>query len=202
MFKILGKLPRDCYIALSGGQDSMALLHFLKCVPQRKITALYFNHGTDHGTKAQRFVTSQCAWYEVPLHVEAIEPHYIYDSVEAYWRDQRYKFFAQFTDKPIVMAHHLDDCLETWLWTSFHGKPSPIPYRRDNIIRPLLLTRKEAIQQYCKKYGLIKWIEDPSNQDLARPRNFIRHNIVPQVSQVHPGIYKEISKVVMKKESI
>ena len=67
-------------------------------------------------------------------------------SKEAWWRDQRYKFFNEATTRPIITAHHLDDVVENWIFTSMNGNPFLIPHQRDQFIRPFLTTEKNDLR--------------------------------------------------------
>lgn len=198
MLHLLGKIPNECYIALSGGRDSMALLHFVTAVPNRKVHVLYFNHGTEHGRDAEHFVTQYCMDHKLNFTVGSLtREKQRGESSEMFWREQRYALFDECTRLPLLMAHHLDDCVETWLWTALHGQPRCIPYRRNNIIRPFLLNARSKIDDYVAHHN-ISYIDDPSNANQEYVRNYIRHTLVPNSLQIHPGLRKEVRKVVMK----
>lgn len=202
MLHLLGPLPRECYVAVSGGRDSMALLHFMTAVPERMVHVLYFNHGTPHGKEAEKFVWDYCQSHALPYSIAGITREQAKgESKEMYWREQRYKFFDKCSSHPILMAHHLDDCVETWLWTALHGQPRCIPYRRGNVIRPFLLNARTKVNDYVEHHK-ISFIEDPSNIDQTYVRNFIRGTIIPNALSIHPGLHKEVRKVVMKEYAL
>ena len=141
MIHLLGRLPiEDFFVCVSGGVDSMTLLHFL-LKGKRKFTALYFDHGTDHGREARFFVQEQCEKLGVSLEIGHLWPK-DYDprkSQEENWRDCRYDFISRYSDKgTILQAHHLNDAVEPYIMTALRGKPRIIPYRNEqyNIIRP------------------------------------------------------------------
>lgn len=201
----LGKLPEQCYIALSGGPDSMAILDFL-IRGGRKIEALYFNHGTEHGSKAEAFVRDYCDKAGVTIHVGNITSFRPKipsgESPEEYWRNARYQFFKGFEDKKIIMGHNLDDEVENFLFTSIrNGKPSLIPYERKFgnavIIRPFIVTKKDVLESWCNRKQ-VPYIVDPGNTDFKYTRSFIRSEMVPRALQVNPGLYKLINKKVKK----
>jgi len=202
--EILGKIPHDCYVALSGGPDSMAIINFLSR-GRKNVTALHYNHGTDHGRKAERFVRNYCDNTGVPLHVGSINnfrDKNAGESPEEYWRKARYEFFRAFSDKPIIMGHNLDDEIENFLFTSIrNGAPSLIPYSRKVyealVIRPFILTKKSVLEQWCvdKK---VPFVVDPGNSDPKHTRSFIRHSLVPQALTVNPGLYKVIKKQLLE----
>ena len=122
------------------------------------------------------------------------------DSWEEHWRKERYKYFHTiYAD--IITAHHLDDCVETWVWSSMHGTGKIIPYRNRNVIRPFRLTRKRDFQMWCDLKN-IPYVEDDTNADLCYTRNYIRHEMMPHVLRVNPGIHKTILKKVKDDERV
>jgi len=95
----------------------------------------------------------------------------------------------------IITAHHLDDAVETYLFSSFHGTSKTIPYNRKKVIRPFLLTRKSEFEAWCANKNVPYW-SDASNKDLRFARNRIRHAIMPEVLRVNPGIHKVVAKMI------
>jgi tRNA(Ile)-lysidine synthase len=194
MLKLQGKLPRKIRLACSGGVDSMAALHFLK--NNHIVEVLHFNHGTAHGIKAAGFVERYCSRNGINAHFGnahgTVPPG---ASKEEWWREQRYAFLDNFTDTPVITCHHLDDCVETWVWSSMHGTGKIIPYRRNYVVRPFRLTRKRDFELWCNLHN-VEWIEDDSNENIHYTRNYIRHEMIPHVLKVNPGIHKTIAKKV------
>lgn len=190
----LHKLPHECYVACSGGADSMAVVDFL-LRGKKGVTLLHFDHGTQHGQEAREFISTYAETNRIPLHVGRVRDSRSRQgrSLEEWWRDERYLFFSQFQDKPVITCHHLDDVVEWWVISSLRGEGKLIPYRRDNIIRPFLLTRKEALLSWCKRKG-VPYIEDPSNEEEDCDRNFVRHTLLPQCLRINPGIHKTLAK--------
>ena len=195
MIHITGKIPRQVAIAVSGGIDSMASLDFLRRA--HKVLVLHYNHGTPYAPKAEALVRDYCAEHNLDLIVGKCEeemPSGV--SAEAWWRDCRYKFFTEATDLPIVTAHHLDDVVENWVFTSMHGNPFLIPHKRDQFIRPFLTTQKTDFTLWCVRAG-VPTIDDPSNDDTKYRRNYIRHTMMPHVLAINPGIKKTIRKKIL-----
>lgn len=196
MIKILGNLPEKVYVACSGGPDSMAILDFL-IRGKRDVTVAHFNHDTPFGRFAEKFVTNHCKENNIKLVTGKIQrekrPN---ESWEEYWRNERYRFFESL-DGPIITAHHLDDVVEWWTFTSFHGNPRLIPYKRDKTIRPFLLTSKEEIWSWVDRKN-VPYVTDPSNFDEKYMRSLIRKNIVPEALRVNPGLRKVMKKKVLK----
>lgn len=183
--KLLGKLPIKCYLACSGGKDSMTILNFL-LKGNREVELLYFNHNTEHGKEAVKFLSKFSKENNIALHVEEYK-----DTVqtEEAWRNARYNFFSKFKDRPIITGHHLNDNIETYLMSSIKGTEKFIPYSRGNIIRPFLLASREELDNFALKWG-VTWIEDPSNSECNYARNKIRNQVIPVLREVNPGLTK------------
>ena len=196
MIRILGEIPQKVAVAVSGGVDSMAVVDFLR--RSRDVEVLHYNHGTGpYADEATELVRDYCATYdlfctigwnhdEMPSGVSA----------EAWWREQRYKFFESSTTLPIVTAHHLGDAVENWIFTSLHGNPFLIPQARGQYLRPFLTTEKVDLVSWCKR-KYVPHVSDPSNADTKYRRNYIRHVMMPHVENVNPGIKKVIKKKLM-----
>lgn len=192
MIKVQGKIPREVGVAISGGVDSMVILDFLR--HNHKVTAYYFNHGSKNADIFERFVRACCAKMEIPIKVGDIKnPRDKKQSQEEYWREERYNWFRE-QDQTIVLAHHLDDCVESYLFNMCNGKDYTIPYRHHNCIRPFRLNRKEDIVGQLRNRPDVMWVEDPSNLDEKFKRNYIRFNLLPMALEVNPGLYKVIAK--------
>jgi len=198
MIKIIGKIPRRVTIACSGGVDSMVMVKFLQA-SNRKIQLAYFNHDTAHSKKAEKFVEDYASSNKLDLvigHARGYKKKR--ESLEEFWRNERYRFFNRIKSNFIITCHHLDDCVETWLMSCFHGKGKLIPYCREpNIYRPFLLTESSTIQKFAKNKKM-EWVEDPTNSQVRFSRNQIRHNIIPEVLKVNPGIRKVIRKKILE----
>ena len=194
MIHLLSKLPRDLTVACSGGVDSMAVVDFLRRA--HNIRLAFFHHGTEASSEAHEFL-AYWAWENglelvVDFLVEAKPQN---KSQEEHWRDSRYAFLHQLSGV-VVTAHHLDDCVETYLFNCLHGKSYTIPLKRNNVTRPFLTTPKKVFVDWCKRHE-VPWIEDSSNQDLSYMRNHIRHKIVPEALRVNPGLPKVVKKIVL-----
>lgn len=193
MLKLLMKIPRKIYVAVSGGADSMAALDFLK--NNHDVTVLHFNHGTGFGIAAETFLKYYLEKNGIPVifgQIKSDIPKSV--SKEAFWRDERYAFFKEAAgDEPVVLAHNLDDAVETWLFSSIHGKPDIIPPVRENYIRPFLRSKKAELLDWCIR-NEVPYLKDPCNDDLNHPRVRLRHIIIPEILKINPGIYKVVEK--------
>jgi len=204
MIKIQGDITREVVLACSGGVDSMAILDFLG--RNHSVTVAFFDHGTETSAEALEFIQEfiykkNQIFHETPksikltLEVGTIQrEREARESIEEYWRNERYNWFNSF-DKPVITCHHLDDCTETWLWSSLNGKGKIIPYRNKNVIRPFRLNRKSIFINWCRKNN-VPWVEDTSNADTKYMRNFIRHELMPKALVVNQGLHTVIYKKV------
>ena len=192
MIKLIKKLPRDITIAFSGGVDSVAALDFLS--KNHKVTCAFFHHRTENSTNAHKFVSQFCEERNLPLVVGILNKEKPKTkSMEEHWRDERYKFFNNF--QTVVTAHHLDDCIETYIWSSLHGNPKLIPLSRNNVIRPFLTTPKSEFFNWCLRKNL-SFCYDKSNEDDKYIRNYIRKHLVPHAFHVNPGLDKVVKKLI------
>ena len=110
------------------------------------------------------------------------------------------KFFNSLKGS-VVTCHHLQDCIEWWLFTSMNGIPRTIPSKNRNIIRPFLITEKSNILSWASRKN-VPFVEDPSNIDERYSRNIIRHNIVPHALRVNPGLGTVVKKKVLERHEL
>ena len=193
MIRLSRKLPRQIAVAVSGGCDSMAALDFLR--RSHEVFVLHYNHGTDHSDEAQDVVSDYCYKHQIDWSWDTntkLPPKG--ESLENFWRNQRYDFFDRSRKGlPVITCHHLDDVAETWIFTSLNGNPYLIPAERDFYIRPFLETRSAVFEDWCERKR-VPYVEDPSNLDTRFMRNFIRHEIMPKALRVNPGLHKLLRK--------
>jgi len=198
---ILGNIPKEpFYIACSGGVDSMFMLDFLSRYPQNHFELLFFNHGTSDCHNAEAFLRRFCANKNFILHVgNANRVKDKKESQEEYWRCIRYDFLNRYIDRPILMAHNLDDAVESWVMSSIKGgNPILLPYRRNNIIRPFLTVSKKEIMSWALRSHL-EWSQDQSNEDTVHLRNYIRHVAMPMILHMNPGIHSMIRRKIIER---
>jgi len=191
-------------IGVSGGRDSITLLHHLVDVGYKKLIICHLNHelrGRSSNADA-RFVEKLAAKYDVDLEIGSADVRAVARkkkmSIETAAREARYKFFARIAKQrrchTIFLAHHADDLVETFLINLFRGAGltglaamREISLRRiDNvgltIVRPLLGVWRDEIDRYVRKYRL-KFREDVSNKNLAPLRNRLRRRIIPYLEK-------------------
>ena len=194
MINITHPIPRNVTIAFSGGVDSIAVADFLR--NNHNLSLLYIDHHDQARTKEINIVLHYASLWKLPLSIAQNKGSKRKgQSQEEYWREQRYSVFHE-VKQPVITCHHLDDCIETWIWSSLHGCGKIIPAVNKNVIRPFRTTRKAELINWCKRKGL-SWAEDESNEDTKYIRNYIRHNLVPNALHVNPGLHKTIRKKIL-----
>jgi len=158
------------FLAVSGGVDSMAVVDFLS--RKHDITIAHFNHRTQNGEKAAQFVSKYCSDNNIPmLYGSPRSQKGSKESQEEYWRRERYEFLSGLG--PVITCHHLDDCVETYLFSCLRGFQSVIPYSKGNVIRPFLLNEKSEFEKWCEDKE-VPFIQDESNNSVDYSRNLLR----------------------------
>lgn len=189
------KFPDKFYIACSGGVDSMALVSFL-LQSKKEFSVLHFNHGTPMADLYEEFVREFCAKNNLNISVRKCELNTdTTKSIELFWAEERHKFFNSF-DTPVLLAHHLNDAVETWLMSCLNGKPHVMSMHTRNCIRPLLLTPKANLITWCRTKG-IYWMEDSTNSEDICQRNLIRNKLLPEALKVNPGLLTVVAKMIL-----
>jgi tRNA(Ile)-lysidine synthetase, N-terminal domain/tRNA(Ile)-lysidine synthetase, C-terminal domain len=181
-------------LGVSGGPDSMALLHVMAALRRGldiDITAAHVDHGLRSGAREEQdYVEASCRQLEVDFWSCRIDARQIaaceQKTLEEAGRDERYRFFREIARKKgaglIATAHHRDDVAETVLLhllrgSGLKGLRGILP-RQGDLLRPLLCVDKEDILLYLKR-GNIRYYIDESNEDLRFTRNRIRHELIP-----------------------
>lgn len=178
--------------------DSIVLLHAAKqCLPiGGALRALHVNHGLQaNADEWERFCRDLCRRWEVPLTVCEVDVPESGASLENRARVARYEAFSEALrpGECLLLAHHLDDQMETMLLRLSRGAGLPglsgIPARRalgqGSLLRPLLHCPREELAEYARAHEL-RWIEDDSNRNVDFDRNFCRHEILPAVERRWP----------------
>ena len=198
------KKIKSMTVALSGGIDSVVLLHLLYQLQKRQNFTLKVSH-VHHGLsknadKWVKFCEKLCKKLSVPLDVHHIKlPQKNSLGIEGEARQLRYEKLLQSKSDVLVLAHHEDDQAETFLLQLIRGAGvkglSSMAHFDDSrrLWRPLLNTSRIDIESYAKQHKL-KWIEDESNQNIDFDRNFIRSKILPILKKRFNHIIKVISR--------
>lgn len=202
--KALTKSKNIC-IALSGGLDSVVLLHLLAQQPDLNLRAIHVNHGlSPNASNWQHFCEQICKQYNIPLQINAINIEKINQkSLEDLARQGRYQVFKNTLTKNelLVTAHHLDDQAETVLLQLFRGcgpkglaaMPKVMQFGLGQLARPLLDFSKEDLRAYANSHHLI-WVEDESNENCTFDRNFVRQNLLPLIQSRWPTVTENIAR--------
>lgn len=164
----------------------MVAYHFLTRGRTRKVLPIFFDHGTETSANALKFLQERVQIHSVG---QLSRDKTAKESPEEFFRHQRYQFFDQFTDMPVVTCHHLNDQVETFYLSSLTGKIRRIPYRRGNFVRPFLNVTKAEILEYATRKQ-VQWVEDKTNLDPTIPRNNIRLNVIPALERINPSFYR------------
>ncbi|HYQ57050.1 MAG TPA: tRNA lysidine(34) synthetase TilS [Draconibacterium sp.] len=197
--KQLIKPGQKVLLAVSGGIDSMVLLHLFE--------RLEFEYGIAHcnfrlrGTESdgdESFVREQVERHGTLAHFETFDTKEYAAlkgiSIEMAARELRYNFFEQIRKEYeydlIVTAHHQDDLIETFFLnlsrkTGIKGLTG-IKEKKGKLVRPLLFASREDIEEYADK-NYISYREDSSNSEVVYQRNFLRHKILPLFSELNPA---------------
>jgi tRNA(Ile)-lysidine synthase len=198
------KKIKSITVALSGGVDSVVLLHLLHQLQKRQnftLKASHVHHGlSKNADKWVNFCEKLCTKLSVPLDIHRIKlPQKKSLGIEGEARQLRYEKLLQSQTDLVVLAHHEDDQAETFLLQLIRGAGvkglSSMAYfdATRRLWRPLLNTSRVDIESYAKKHKL-KWIEDESNQNIDFDRNFIRSKVLPILKNRFSHIIKVVSR--------
>lgn len=193
-------------VALSGGRDSMALLHYLLAHCGEfgiNVTAVNFDHKMRGESSAQDsvFVKEYCKEHGVPLLFYEWNDEVQKTEGSAHvWRRERYAQAAEHFKAAIATAHHLNDNAETVLFNLARGSglsgmtgiaDVEISERGLKLIRPLIGCSREEIDAYIGENG-IPYVDDQTNFTNDYTRNKIRHNVLPELERAVPNAAKAI----------
>ena len=195
-------------VGLSGGADSVALLHVLCSLKEEfgwSMTAVHIHHGL-RGKEADgdaAFAEEVCAEWGVSCIVRKVDVKAEAKArklgEEETGRLLRYAAFREIAGEEgyIAVAHHRKDQAETMLMrlcrgTGLKGLTGMSPVR-EKICRPLLRCSRAEIEQYCKENNLI-WREDATNQEEAYTRNKLRLRVLPLLEDINPKAVEHMAE--------
>ena len=198
------------WVAYSGGLDSLVLLHavhqFLLSTNQTHLLkAVHINHGLQQESDMwAEHCQLTCQNLDIACHVEKANIDSSSSSnLEEKAREARYEIFKGVlkAGDVLLMAHHLDDQVETMLYRLARGSGAQglagMPKSRElglvHLYRPLLQTTRKQLQEYADEQGLAG-LEDPSNQNEQFDRNFLRHKVLPQLINRWPAFLENANK--------
>lgn len=175
-------------LAISGGVDSMVLLHLFNSLKLNfQVAHINYKLRGEHSDLDENLVTDFCENNKIKIHIYQVSNHEKpKNSIQTWARTLRYDFFNKILNSEnieyLVTAHHLNDELETFLINLSRGSGlkglSGIPKNENHILRPLLSFEKEEIYRFAKAEQ-IDFREDASNKKNDYLRNQIRNQIVP-----------------------
>ncbi|USD49315.1 tRNA lysidine(34) synthetase TilS [Vibrio sp. SCSIO 43153] len=200
-------------LAFSGGVDSRLLLELLSRYQQVNSTgnnpikchAVYVHHGLS--SNADDWADKCLMWAEqvgITCSVEQVSLDINSgDSIELLAREARYQVLSKHIQAGdlLLTGQHADDQVETFLLALKRGSgpkglssmAESMPFAGGMLVRPLLAIKREQIEAAAKEEGL-DWVEDESNQDTRYDRNFLRHRIVPDLSERWPSIHQAVQR--------
>lgn len=185
-------------VALSGGGDSICLLHSLHSIGL-EVWAAHVNYRLrPESDEEEVLVRDVCAQLGIPIHVHICGPGEVGDmegSVQMAAREIRYEFFRGLLEAHSIAycatAHHHDDQIETLLLSLLRGGKTgilnAIPPMNGPFLRPLLGVTKEEILAYNRDNGL-KFAHDSSNDKRDYLRNKIRLDVLPLLKEINPSV--------------
>jgi len=202
-------IPRDesVLVGVSGGADSMSLLHYLcNSISNAgsRLKVAHLDHGFREKSKEETdFVRRMCRKLEVPFYGARINVPYYREkwglSAQEAARLARLYFYwkaaSYFKVRIVATGHHRDDQVETVLLNFLHGSgldgltgmQVSRRFRNLTLIRPLIEVSKEEINSYCMEQG-ISYIQDESNFKNIYRRNKVRRELLPQLEEYNPRI--------------
>ena len=195
-------------LALSGGVDSVVLLHALVAIcrqrPDFSVRALYIHHGlSDNASLWGEHCREICLHWHVPFELAKVQVNAQGTGLEAGARSARYQAFEQ-NLKPgevLLTAQHLDDQCETFLLALKRGSgPAGLSsmaanqaFGQTRQIRPLLAVSRKQIESYASDNELT-WVNDESNFDDRFDRNFLRLRVLPVIQERWPNFPQAVTR--------
>lgn len=193
---------RRLLLGLSGGVDSVVLLHLLhRLAPCHdwQLSALHVHHGmSPHADAWAEFCAALCEDLKIPLIINRVDIAPLRShGLEAAARQLRHAAFAAQSADFVVLAHHADDQAETLLLQLLRGAgvkgAAAMSALQGRLLRPLLHRSRQEILDYAAAHQL-RWIEDESNQDQGYPRNFLRHALLPRLAEHFPAYRQTLAR--------
>ncbi|MBO0930117.1 tRNA lysidine(34) synthetase TilS [Fibrella aquatilis] len=196
-------------VAVSGGVDSVVLAHLLhRCGFAFAIAHVNFGLRGAESDADAALVQNRAEAYGVPFHQlrvdTAAEAAKRGESIQLTARQLRYDWFQALRHEhgyaAIATAHHLNDVLETMLLNLTRGTGLAglhgIPVKNEQgVVRPLWFATRAEIETYAQTQELV-WRDDASNATDAYSRNRIRHQVVPALEQINPGLLQTLPRTI------
>lgn len=204
-------VPAGHYVVgVSGGVDSMTLLHMLAKLGQEspiKLTVAHFDHGIREDSREDRLLVERTAKL-LGLPFVYAEGKLGAGVSEDVARKARYEFLRKVKEQTeadgIITAHHQDDAVETAVHNILRGtgrKGMSSLQSVDGILRPALHLPKKQLRNYALREN-IEWREDSTNNNLAYRRNYIRHELLPKLYAASPAAYEQLKRRIRRQHEI
>jgi len=193
-------------VAVSGGADSMMLLHVMHKLGYQLAVAHVNHQKREDAWEDEALVRDVAAKLGIPVYVYKLPPPKVAANFQAYAREKRYEFFLEVASVQktsyVVTAHHGEDHLETVIHRLLHhqsasGLQGILPatdFEGFKLRRPLARLNKKDIYDYCRQFG-VPFREDASNQSGAYGRNRIRQEVVPIFYRESPQILAHVRQL-------
>ncbi len=191
-----GRIPAgtNLLVAVSGGKDSISLLHSLnrhRRLLKVSVQACHVDHGLRETSASDAvFVRRFCEQLGVPCHVATLPAKPKRANIEGWARELRYNALNECVEKHgldfIVTAHTANDVAETLLMRLLANKELSGIREFDSerrLLRPLLEITREQVESYVDRHSL-EWVEDASNLDTSFVRNRVRHKVIPPLREL------------------
>lgn len=215
-------------LAVSGGIDSVVLVHLIKATGHRfGIAHCNFQLRGEESQRDEAFVTEQANSFAVPLYIKRFDTKRYAEehkaSIQVAARELRYEWFREIlegkasqdlkgsvpdnaeTYRYLVTAHHLDDNIETVFMnfckgTGIRGLKGMLS-KQESIVRPLLFAGRNDILAYAKSHKLT-WVEDSSNDETKYTRNYFRKVVLPAVEKIYPQVRDNLSESINRYQEV
>lgn len=195
-------MPQRLLVAVSGGADSVALLHLLKHAGADCVAAhCNFSLRGAESDGDELFVRELCNKLNVVCIVKRFDTKGYANhkgiSIEMAARELRYRWFSEIMQAEninvVATGHHGHDAIETFFLNLARGTGikglTGIAWKRGEVVRPLLFAQASEIIAYCRDCQLV-YCTDSTNADVAILRNKIRHQIIPLFNQINPAFFQ------------
>ncbi len=193
-------------VGVSGGADSVALLHYLRTSGYDCLAAhCNFHLRGEESNSDEQFVKELCTKWDIPLEVIYFETEQIalerHISIEMAARELRYEWFNQLLSAhqatAICVAHHRDDSVETLLLNLIRGTGirglSGISQKKGNVVRPFLCVNRSEIEAYISENNLL-FVTDGTNAETIYLRNKLRLELLPWLEEINPSVREAIER--------
>ncbi len=194
-------------LGLSGGLDSTVLLHILvdlRAELSLNLSAVHVHHGLSPNADTwAAYCRRLCQTAQVPLDIEEVAVVPAGKGIEAAARQARYAVFARRPVDAVLLAHHLDDQVETFFMRllrgagarGLSGMAEDVEWRGRRILRPLLDVSRADLEAYARDHG-IDPVHDESNLDTHLTRNFLRLEWLPAVEARFPAYRRTVRRTM------